>query len=250
MTIVALFSAKGAPGVTTIALGLAAGWGDQVVLVEADPYGGDVAARCEVSDRRDLGPVAIRARYGLDLGTLDAHVCTATAATGESFLAILGVREPEQGMQTGQFWSEFVRVATGAGERTWIVDLGRYGPGHPATDVMRHADVIVLVTRPDIASVFHSSRRVQAVRAVNPSARLFVASVGVEPYPPVDVARTLEVDTDSVVLIDVHPPGAAALNYRPGSGPRYRASALSASIATLKRHVRSHVASDVTTAAP
>ena len=47
MTVVALASVKGSPGVTTAATALAAAWptGRQVLLVEADPFGGDLAPR-------------------------------------------------------------------------------------------------------------------------------------------------------------------------------------------------------------
>ncbi len=47
MTVVALASVKGSPGVTTAALAMAARWpaGRKVLLVEADPFGGDLAPR-------------------------------------------------------------------------------------------------------------------------------------------------------------------------------------------------------------
>jgi hypothetical protein len=45
VTLIALASIKGSPGVTTAATALAASWpeGRQVLLVEADPFGGDLA---------------------------------------------------------------------------------------------------------------------------------------------------------------------------------------------------------------
>jgi len=47
VTLVAMCSLKGSPGVTTAALGLAAGWpsAEQPVVVECDPAGGDLLGR-------------------------------------------------------------------------------------------------------------------------------------------------------------------------------------------------------------
>ncbi len=43
--LVALCSDKGSPGTTTTALALAAGWPTPAVVIEADPYGGDLGLR-------------------------------------------------------------------------------------------------------------------------------------------------------------------------------------------------------------
>lgn len=48
MTVVALCSFKGAPGVTTTALGLTSVWQRNVALVEADPSGGSICAHDEL----------------------------------------------------------------------------------------------------------------------------------------------------------------------------------------------------------
>ncbi len=45
MTLIALFSDKGSPGVTTLALSLAAAWPRPVTVAECDPAGGDLALR-------------------------------------------------------------------------------------------------------------------------------------------------------------------------------------------------------------
>ena len=47
--LIALASVKGSPGVTSAALALAAVWPNPVVLVEADPSGGDLTYRCRLS---------------------------------------------------------------------------------------------------------------------------------------------------------------------------------------------------------
>ena len=51
MRVVTFVSVKGAPGVTTLACLVAATWPDhrRVAVVEADPFGGDLAARFRLS---------------------------------------------------------------------------------------------------------------------------------------------------------------------------------------------------------
>ena len=44
MSLYALVSAGGSPGVTTTALTLSLGWPGQVILAECDPSGGDILA--------------------------------------------------------------------------------------------------------------------------------------------------------------------------------------------------------------
>ena len=66
--LVAVASVKGAPGVTTTALALAAAWpaavdgGVRPVVVEADAAGGDVAARLGLPHAPGLLDVAVAAR--------------------------------------------------------------------------------------------------------------------------------------------------------------------------------------------
>ncbi|MDF0752962.1 hypothetical protein NLU14_22305, partial [Marinobacter sp. 71-i] len=53
--LISIASVKGSPGVTSTALALAAVWPRPVVLLEADPSGGDLAYRCKAAHG---GPVA------------------------------------------------------------------------------------------------------------------------------------------------------------------------------------------------
>ena len=61
VTLVALCSLKGSPGVTTAALGLAAGWpsAEQPVVVECDPAGGDLLGRYRLERTLGEGASAI-----------------------------------------------------------------------------------------------------------------------------------------------------------------------------------------------
>src|SRR3954452_23618500 len=74
--LIALCSAKGAPGVTTSGLALTLTWPRRVVLAELDPAGGDVLAgygRGEVS-AGGLAELELAARRGGPARHLDAHL--------------------------------------------------------------------------------------------------------------------------------------------------------------------------------
>ncbi|MGH9283318.1 MAG: hypothetical protein ACRD0S_10340, partial [Acidimicrobiales bacterium] len=75
MSLVALISAKGSPGVTTAAVALAAGWpvARSTVVVEADLAGGDLAAACGLAIEPGLGSFASAGRHGFDAAALLSH---------------------------------------------------------------------------------------------------------------------------------------------------------------------------------
>jgi MinD-like ATPase involved in chromosome partitioning or flagellar assembly len=64
MSVLALASAKGAPGVTTAAVALGAVWPRRVLLVEGDPAGGDLAARFHLPPEPNLVSLGMVARRG------------------------------------------------------------------------------------------------------------------------------------------------------------------------------------------
>ncbi|HSS91257.1 MAG TPA: hypothetical protein VLL69_18210, partial [Streptosporangiaceae bacterium] len=71
MALVAVASDKGAPGVTTASVVLAAVWPRPVLLAECDPAGGDLRYRFRAADGGGLDPgrgllsLAVAARRGL-----------------------------------------------------------------------------------------------------------------------------------------------------------------------------------------
>src|ERR1035437_1084728 len=71
MAVVAMTSVKGAPGVTTAALALTSAWPvhRRAVLVEADPAGGDIAARFGICPAPGLASLATCLRHERSSGT-------------------------------------------------------------------------------------------------------------------------------------------------------------------------------------
>lgn len=171
----AICSDRGAPGSTTTALALAAARGLPAVVVEADPYGGDLALRV----RRDGNPLP-------------------TTPTVLSVSAGRSTQEPTPGHRTSpglssdrrhrDLWrdgshqlSDHVRVVPGfmAAEHgtamAWPVlanaleaqtvpvfaDLGRIHTGSPSLSVAAAADALIPVCRSNMASVQHMVDRLE-----------------------------------------------------------------------------------------
>ena len=78
MTLIAVCSLKGSPGVTTFSVALAARWPvtDRCVLVECDPSGGDMATRFALASSPGLVSLAAATRRSTDPGSLASLTCT------------------------------------------------------------------------------------------------------------------------------------------------------------------------------
>ena len=84
--LIALCSAKGAPGVTTSALALALSWPRPVILAELDPAGGDVLAgygRGELS-AGGLADLELAARCGVERSATSQVPSTPAARVTET----------------------------------------------------------------------------------------------------------------------------------------------------------------------
>ncbi|MCM0621265.1 hypothetical protein [Nocardioides bruguierae] len=170
MSLIALASAKGSPGVTVTAVALAQAWPDPVVLADVDPAAGDVAWRLadatgEPADpERGLLSLGAAARRGAAETTLGDHL----QDLAPGFPALVGVPGPEQLGGIGAVWtqlSSLLREHTEAHGGDVLVDAGRVVPGSPAMPLLAAADAVVLVVRPDLEGVAHLRTRLHALRA-------------------------------------------------------------------------------------
>jgi len=162
--LVGVGSVKGSPGATTLALGLASVWpGTSVLLVEADPSGGDVGLWWEIGSDPGLVSLAGAARRGRpgDVDVLD-HAYEADPglwvvpgpAGAEQARAALHVLVDRAGL---------LPTLTGPahgpddGRRfdAVIVDLGRLDPASPARGLVGVLDVLLVVSRDSIADLTH-----------------------------------------------------------------------------------------------
>lgn len=232
MSVVCLTSAHGSPGVTTTALVLAATWPShrRCLLVEADPFGGVIAARYGLGDTPGLSSLAADSRRGLDNDSVWRHTqhlpggvpVLVGAATLDEAHAVL--RDLTPALTT---W------ATNQTEIDVIIDCGRVLPGRSTVDITGQAGVVMVLTRPTLDQLRPATHQVGTLNASGIDAGLLL--VGDEPYRPGEVSAALDVDVVGVVSWD--PRTAAVLTGSRGAVRDLGRSRLVRSVAALAQRL-------------
>ncbi|KAB8166432.1 chromosome partitioning protein [Streptomyces sp. 3MP-14] len=219
MTVVALCSLKGAPGVTTSAVAMAAGWpaGGQPVVVECDPAGGDLMARYRLELNPGLVTLAAAGRRaGEDAGLIWQHtqrlsgglpVVAGPPAAGQARAAL--------GELTVGPHGSLLRRATSRPGVAVIADCGRVDADSPALDVVREADVLLLVAGATDEALAHLAVMVRPVAGWSRRPRLVLVGPG---YPTDEITQALGTDELGVHVagrIPHDPAGARAFGGQP-----------------------------------
>src|SRR5437763_9659144 len=167
MALIAIASDKGAPGVTTAALALAAVWPRPVLLAECDPAGGDLVYRFpavgggHLDPRRGVLSLAVVARRGMQPQQVWEHVQKLHG--GLDVLA--GVTNAEQGAGLSLLWGPIGKALASMPRADVIADCGRLGADGPLYDLLAEATTVVLVTKVHVADVIRLRDRATAVAA-------------------------------------------------------------------------------------
>jgi hypothetical protein len=167
MALIVIAADKGAPGVTTTALALAAVWPRPVLLAECDPAGGDLVYRFPAADgsaldpRRGLMTLAVAARRGLQTRQLWEH----TQKLSGGLDVLTGVINAEQGASLGALWGPLGDLFAALSGGDVIADCGRLGAGGQPYDLLARAGAVLLVTRPNPGDVIRLRDRAAAVTA-------------------------------------------------------------------------------------
>ncbi|MFF7982858.1 hypothetical protein ACFZDK_27690 [Streptomyces sp. NPDC007901] len=212
MTLVAVCSLKGSPGVTTAAVGLAALWqaGETPVVVECDAAGGDLLGRYRLETAPGLMSLAAAARRSAGQGLVWQH--TQRLPGGQ--LVVVG---PAGAAQARASLAQLTRVGSGA--LRWaaarvgtvvIADCGRIEPDSPTLEVVREADVMLLLARARDDALSHVAMQWPTVARWSRRPCLVLVGDG---YPTGEVARELEIEVMERIPED--PKGAAALGGQP-----------------------------------
>jgi hypothetical protein len=168
MTLIAMFSDKGSPGVTTAVLGLASVWPRRVAVVELDGAGGDLALRLTDSTGRpvvapepSILTLAADARRASTLdGSLLWRHSQPIPAAREAFV-VQGLSTPEQAAGMGAMWPHVLSAAADAADGDVIVDLGRVADAGTPQLVASRADVLIGVTRAEPATMLRLRDRMR-----------------------------------------------------------------------------------------
>ena len=187
---VALMSAKGSPGVTTAAVGLAARWPSAgAVVLEADPAGGDLAARFNRHFDPGLSAMALDSRAG-NAGLEPGRWLQQLPCGGNAVLAPPGPAVAASLVELGPRTSQ-VLAALAAQHRVVLVDAGRWQPDSAAEAVVSAADVLLILARPMLDDLRQLEVRLPALRALSGDVRLLLR--GNDGWPPDEVAASLGV---------------------------------------------------------
>jgi len=191
VTLVAVAAGKGAPGVTTTALALAAVWPRPAVLAECDPAGGDIVFAL----RRDDG-----AALAGDRGIVSLATALRVPGTGTDVLAhtqvvdgglplLVGVSSPAHANALSGSWRA-IGAALAACEADVFADCGRLGANTVADDVLDACDRLLLVCRATPATVAHTRSILELIRARHPRLPLSLVVIG-DADAPTQVAAAL-----------------------------------------------------------
>jgi hypothetical protein len=174
MAVLALTSAKGAPGVTTAALALTLTWPRPVLLAECDPAGDSSLLagylRGSVDASHGLLGLAIAHRHG-DLPaafwpqTLPLSDGGSDSDGRERWL-LPGLSDAAQAPSAAGLWEPLAGLLTGldADGIDVVVDAGRLGATHAPVPLLRAADLVLLVLRSSLPAVSAARARLGLLR--------------------------------------------------------------------------------------
>jgi hypothetical protein len=173
MALIALAADKGAPGVTTAAVALAAVWPRSVLLAECDVAGSDLPYRLPGKGghplAQDRGVVSLASAVRGSVGPEVVWEHTQELAGGLPVL--VGPAQPEQAAAMASAWTPISGMLAGLPGTDVIADCGRVLGESPVVPVLRRADLIVLIARDTVEGVAHLRHALLAVaRAVNAQA--------------------------------------------------------------------------------
>ena len=179
MAVLALTSAKGAPGVSTAALAMTLLWPRAALLAECDPAGGSSVLagylRGTVDHSRGLLPLALAQRHEALEQALWAQTVplagnpqdgAAAAGAGDRWL-LPGLSDAAQAPSTAALWGPLGSLLASL-ERAGtdvLVDAGRLGAAHAPTALLRQADLVLLVMGTNLPAVAAAKARLNVLRA-------------------------------------------------------------------------------------
>lgn len=144
MAVITIGSVAGSPGATSLALALAAAWPRRCLVIDADPDGGRLAARCDVPVRPGLTELAGAARTGLN----DAADVWRFAQRAPSGIDVV-VSHPAAEQVASALRAASAPIADALArldDTDVLVDVGRVRPGTLAAALLLAADRRVVVT--------------------------------------------------------------------------------------------------------
>lgn len=200
MTTIALVSIKGAPGVTTTAVALAAAWSTEepALVAEVDPDGGALGPLCGLSlEDRGLRSLAVAGRHDGSVPDVLDHC----QPFGPSHLPILVAPvSAEQTLNAVASLDVRFNRCLEASDHVVFLDAGRFRPDTSVSRVLAHADLVIVVARPTLLHAEAIAARTDALNGLG--ARVNVLLVGDRPYEPDEFTSALGISVVGVIEAD------------------------------------------------
>jgi len=165
MTVVAVASLHGAPGVTTLVLdlaGLARAGGAPPLVVEADPDGGRLAARLDLALAPGITELAGAARAGIAAPDLWRFA----QRSREGWNVIVAHPAAEQVHAALRAAAHHIGASLRRLDCDVFVDCGRLRPGSPAFALAACADHVVVVSENGVESAVSLAHRAPALASL------------------------------------------------------------------------------------
>lgn len=205
MSLYALVSPGGSPGVTTAALALSLGWPGQVILAECDPSGGDILAGLfagHLPARKGLLALAIEAGQNPDAAAAALWPQLVELDDERGRLLLAGISDPRQGMGLAALWP-VLAAALAAQPADVIADCGRLDAGGGPEPVLAAARLVVLVLRPTLRQVSKARARVEMLaQLLGGTGRLALLLVGDGTSSPREIGKALGVPVTCTLPYD------------------------------------------------
>lgn len=206
MTMYALVSGGGSPGVTTTALALALTWPDAVVVAECDCAGGDVLAGLYagyLTAPRGLLSVAVEAGSGGVAMTADITGHLVPLDDSGSRTVLTGLDDPRQASGLSPAWSAIAGALASHGADV-IADCGRLDAcDMQPVSILAESALVALVLRPTLRQVARARPRIEMLAALAGSLdRLGLLLVGEKGHSPKEIATALAVPVLAVLPAD------------------------------------------------
>jgi hypothetical protein len=189
MTVIALISPGGSPGVTTTALALVLSWPRDVVVTECDPAGGSVLAGMwrGQATRGGGGLLRLALAAQRDAQTAGDLIRTYAEPLENGLATRFVLPAPPGPLAAHQLAAAWPAIAAGFAAATAdvIADLGRFDTGPALAPVLAGAARVLMLCRPLIRQAAAAKPRLEALAAIrpgDPAAELLLAGTG--PYGP------------------------------------------------------------------
>ncbi|HXV94666.1 MAG TPA: hypothetical protein VD813_15285 [Pseudonocardia sp.] len=173
MAMVMVASVKGAPGVTTATLALAATWPRPALMAELDPDGGDIRYRLNAADGEPLARDPSLLSYAeMIMEGPDVRDHLQTLPGGLEIL--VGLPSADDSEALDRKWAPVGALLEATPDRDVLADCGRIHPLSPLEELFPYASALLLVTRPTVDGVAHLRSRIEMMDDAPP---IYVAVV-------------------------------------------------------------------------